>query len=580
VQFRDQQYKLRPVTGVGYEAEVYLRETFKKAQRAFYASGTIAGPTMLLDGTATAPIDATGQIDGPTMVISGDAQVTVDTTACVGQIQGPTMLLDGDAFIEEPADYYVTKTGLDSNPGTYASPFLTIQHALDSCAPGDTIAVYEGTYNERLVIAKSEITLLGVGLPVVNGTGGAACLYSGGVSDQVTIKGMAFTNAVHGIESIRDADWVIRECSIYNCEKRGVHMVRAVRHRVVDCTIYEIGDDQEAFGVYTSKGTNVLVEANTFRFCRKNAVREIGGSGTTVARNYIYCCGTAIAINQDTHDANIHHNYTYHCPAYGVVLKRCVGGALYNAGYNRAEYNTFEDCGDNAISLCQSPHAPTDVNPSPMNDYIWAKRNLLKNVAGSNFLLLVTKWAGPHIEVDENMYWIANGGPINFWDEKGGADELATLAAVQAQTAYETNGVMYSAGAVSSRAYTVHSASSGAGSMDNVGDWAADSYWQPTSGADEWVILDLGASVTFDWFMHHPFGHKNVFTVKNIRIQVSDSAGGGWSTEVDQAIQWGGSPTYMQFAAPVTKRYVRFYIDDNQGETYCRVSHLDVGYLA
>lgn len=44
--------------------------------------------------------------------------------------------------------YYVSKSGSDSNPGTYASPWLTIQHAANSVTPGSTVYVEAGTYTE------------------------------------------------------------------------------------------------------------------------------------------------------------------------------------------------------------------------------------------------------------------------------------------------------------------------------------------------------------------------------------------------------------------------------------------------
>jgi len=48
------------------------------------------------------------------------------------------------------ADYYVAKTGLDSNAGTEAEPFLTIQKAADVAQAGSTVYVGSGTYNEYI----------------------------------------------------------------------------------------------------------------------------------------------------------------------------------------------------------------------------------------------------------------------------------------------------------------------------------------------------------------------------------------------------------------------------------------------
>ncbi len=43
-------------------------------------------------------------------------------------------------------DYYVSNTGSDSNPGTQALPFATLQRAADVVNPGDNVFVADGTY--------------------------------------------------------------------------------------------------------------------------------------------------------------------------------------------------------------------------------------------------------------------------------------------------------------------------------------------------------------------------------------------------------------------------------------------------
>jgi hypothetical protein len=55
------------------------------------------------------------------------------------------------------AEYYVSPTGSDSNPGTQASPFATLQKANNSAAAGDTIWMRAGTYSitSQLTLSKS-----------------------------------------------------------------------------------------------------------------------------------------------------------------------------------------------------------------------------------------------------------------------------------------------------------------------------------------------------------------------------------------------------------------------------------------
>ena len=47
--------------------------------------------------------------------------------------------------------YYVSPTGSDSNAGTSAAPFQTIQHAANVVNPGDMVIVRDGTYNNAAV---------------------------------------------------------------------------------------------------------------------------------------------------------------------------------------------------------------------------------------------------------------------------------------------------------------------------------------------------------------------------------------------------------------------------------------------
>ncbi len=54
------------------------------------------------------------------------------------------------ASIVSSAEYHVSPTGNDANPGTPAAPLRTIQRAAELAQPGDTITVHEGVYRERV----------------------------------------------------------------------------------------------------------------------------------------------------------------------------------------------------------------------------------------------------------------------------------------------------------------------------------------------------------------------------------------------------------------------------------------------
>ena len=59
------------------------------------------------------------------------------------------------AFGQSNASFYVSTAGDDSNPGTQAAPWRTIQHAADKARPGSTVNVRGGVYEELVSINAS-----------------------------------------------------------------------------------------------------------------------------------------------------------------------------------------------------------------------------------------------------------------------------------------------------------------------------------------------------------------------------------------------------------------------------------------
>ena len=65
-------------------------------------------------------------------------------------------------MVATPTDWYVATTGLDTNEGTALSPFLTIQHTVDTAGSSDTINVAAGTYGGTLnIVNRANITIDG-----------------------------------------------------------------------------------------------------------------------------------------------------------------------------------------------------------------------------------------------------------------------------------------------------------------------------------------------------------------------------------------------------------------------------------
>jgi hypothetical protein len=75
---------------------------------------------------------------------------------------------------------YVATNGSDSNPGTLAAPWRTIQKAANSALPGSTVCVRGGTYKEVVVIN-------------VSGTAGAPIIFQSYSGEQAILDGTGLT---------------------------------------------------------------------------------------------------------------------------------------------------------------------------------------------------------------------------------------------------------------------------------------------------------------------------------------------------------------------------------------------------
>jgi hypothetical protein len=110
--------------------------------------------------TLTAPVtgfslSSTGLLTGtPTSTTTLSFAVKVADTTNSSNSGTATLTLTVNAA-STGSTFYVSTSGSDSNPGTFGSPWRTIQHAANSVVAGDTVDVLAGTYNESVTIAAS-----------------------------------------------------------------------------------------------------------------------------------------------------------------------------------------------------------------------------------------------------------------------------------------------------------------------------------------------------------------------------------------------------------------------------------------
>jgi len=105
-------------------------------------------------------------------------------------------------LLAEPArcaTYYVSPSGKDTNAGTITSPWLTIQHAANSVAAGDTVYVRAGVYKEV------------VSIPVSGSASGGYITFSSYPGELATIDGTGLTipNGQWGLVTIETQSYII-----------------------------------------------------------------------------------------------------------------------------------------------------------------------------------------------------------------------------------------------------------------------------------------------------------------------------------------------------------------------------------
>ena len=100
---------------------------------------------------------------------------------------------------------YVSKNGSDSNVGTSASPFLTVQKGINATSGGDTVLVASGTYTENIThTSGTNITLASqylttqdtsyISSTIIDGNENGPVIYTNNSSTSLNLIGLTLTN--------------------------------------------------------------------------------------------------------------------------------------------------------------------------------------------------------------------------------------------------------------------------------------------------------------------------------------------------------------------------------------------------
>jgi hypothetical protein len=159
----------------------------------------------------------------------------------------------------------VATKGSDNNPGTSQSPWATLQHAVDTIAPGDTILVSAGTY-----------VGCRIGIPggpsspkTLQAAPGAAVLVNAPGPDNKHDSIIEIENF-----SLTMTDWVVAGFEVANSPKYGIDVRVTDRITVRGNHVH----DSALTGIFTAFSNYVLIENNQTDHNHEHGIYQSNGS--------------------------------------------------------------------------------------------------------------------------------------------------------------------------------------------------------------------------------------------------------------------------------------------------------------
>ena len=194
--------------------------------------------------------------------------------------------------------FYVATNGSDSNPGTSAAPFLTLNKAANTAVAGDTVIVQNGTYGNAGAVTGGDSSCCNYS---------AAVLYNSGTpSAWITFKAANKWGAVLDCQmlcdsyiNLRNASYiVIQDFVITRGYKEGIHSNDAAHHIVLRGNRFEYIANRNTStplgldGMYTNPNCHdFVIDGNVFH--------DIGRTNNNALDHGLYVHGTNFTITNN-----------------------------------------------------------------------------------------------------------------------------------------------------------------------------------------------------------------------------------------------------------------------------------------
>jgi parallel beta-helix repeat protein len=346
------------------------------------------------------------------------------------------------------ATYYVATNGQDSNTGSSLTPWLTLQHAVETIAPGDTILVRAGTYAGCRIRNSGQQT---APKTLMSETPGAAVIVTPGPqnshSSLIEIENGSGSNVT---------DWIIDGFEVSGSPHHGVDIRITDRITVRNCYVHDSSPSGTGTGIFLAFSDHPTIENNESSdntehgiyqsnsgdhpIIRGNTVHHNGGAGVhmngdvsqkpgdgiisfaVVENNTIFENGRngASGINADGVDDSIfRNNLLYNNHASGISLFSADGA--HGSSRNKVYNNTIVQASDGrwCINIAKSAKGRASATGNIVQN------NVISTERPDKGSIAVYSTAAGVLSSDHNVV-------VNRFSTTGGTSVTSTLAQWQA----------------------------------------------------------------------------------------------------------------------------------------------------
>ncbi len=247
------------------------------------------------------------------------------------------------------ATYFISPSGLDTNPGSQTQPWRTIAKAASVASAGDVVNIRGGTYNEKVSFPRNGTTTSAIvfqayqsEVPVVDGAG----ITSLGSTDAllmidnrsyVTLRGLEIRNSPrNGVRAANSIGLVFENLKVHHCSENGIAFYNTTspsRSYIRNNTV----NDVSLAGILLWKNTGgyFVIEDNTIYNVRGagnyDGIESVDNPYLVIRRNTVHDVGIASAYSGEDYidvggDQNIEPSHAHHVVDELNIVYRGNGG--------------------------------------------------------------------------------------------------------------------------------------------------------------------------------------------------------------------------------------------------------------